>query len=321
MSGAVDVSICILTRNQPELLELCVSSCLESCQNGINGEVIIIDNGSNDDGPRRVAGLFPGVLVIRNEDNLGFAAANNKAIRLSRGRDVLILNDDVVLRQGSLGMMLDKLYSGPGIGAVGPKLLNPDGSLQRGFTNRRFPHFRGLVCGFLGLSALLDKSALLRDLLTHSKDPHVSATTDHLAGACLLVRREALDAVGLFHEGFYYFFEDTDLCYRLQQDGWRIIYLAEAEVIHYGSASFKKLLWSEKNVIYFNSLLYFFKEHANPAKYYLLKAGLTGVLLLQVPIVFLSGMNASASGRRDWNHSLRTALRGLRAVALGGPLI
>ena len=321
MPGTVDVSICILTRNQPELLEPCVSSCIESCRAGINGEIIIIDNASTDDGPRRVAGLFPGVQFIRNEDNLGFAAANNKAIRLSRGRAVLILNDDVVLRPGSLAMMLDKLYSEPGIGAVGPKLLNPDGSLQRGFTNRRFPHFRGLLCGSLRLNPLLEKNALLRDLLTHSKDPHVSAATDHLAGACLLLRREALDAVGLFHEGFYYFFEDTDLCYRLQQDGWRIIYLAEAEVIHYGSASFKKLLWSEKNVIYFNSLLYFFKEHASPAKYYLLKAGLTAVLLLQVPIVFLSGMNAGASGGRDRTRPLRTALRGLRAVALGGPLI
>ncbi len=320
--GPVDVSICILTRNQPELLVECVASCVrEASRSGLNAELIIIDNASTDGGPRRVAGLFSGVQFIRNEDNLGFAAANNKAIRASRGRAVLILNDDVVLRQGSLGMMLDKLYSEPGIGAVGPKLLNPDGSLQRGFTNRRFPHFRGLVCGFLGLNPLLEKNALLRDLLTHSKDPHVSAATDHLAGACLLLRREALDAVGLFHEGFYYFFEDTDLCYRLQQDGWRIIYLAEAEVIHYGSASFKKLLWSEKNVIYFNSLLYFFKEHSSPATYYLLKVVLTGVLLLQVPIVFLSGMKAGASDGRDRNRSLRTALRGLRAVALGGPLL
>lgn len=321
MTG-LEVSICILTRNQPELLRECVASCVaETSRNSLDAEVIIIDNASSDGGPQRVAGLFPGVRVIRNEENLGFAAANNKAIRVSQGRAVLVLNDDVVLKKGSLSLMLRKLDSEPRIGAVGPKLLNPDGTLQRGFTNRRFPHFRGLVCGFLGLNPLLEKNALLRDLLTHSKDPHVSADTDHLAGACLLLRRDALDAVGLFHEGFYYFFEDTDLCYRLQQDGWRIIYLAEAEVIHYGSASFKKLLWFEKNVIYFNSLLYFFKEHANPVRYYLLKGVLTGVLLLQVPIVFLSGMNAGASEGRDRNRSLRTALRGLRAVALGGPLI
>jgi N-acetylglucosaminyl-diphospho-decaprenol L-rhamnosyltransferase len=320
--GAVDVSICILTRNQPELLERCVASCVqETAANGLRAEIIIIDNASIDGGPRRVAGLFPGVRIIRNEYNLGFAAANNKAIRSSQGRSLLILNDDAVLLPGSLGMMAGKLYSEPRIGAVGPKLLNPDGSLQRGFTNRRFPHLRGLACGFLGLSPLLEKNALARDLLTHSKDPQVSAETDHLAGACLLVRREAFDDVGLFHEGFYYFFEDTDLCYRLQQGGWKIVYLAEAHVVHYGSASFRKLVWSEKNIIYLRSLLYFFKEHSGRFKYTLLRTGLTVVLLLHVPIAWLAGLRASGPNRGTRSRSVKLSLEGLRSIALGGPIV
>lgn len=318
MTAPPDVSICILTRNQPELLRQCVASCVaEAARDGFRAELIIIDNASTDGGPQRVASLFPNVQVIRSEKNLGFAVANNQAIRVSRGRAVLVLNDDAVLREGSLAMMLHKLDSDPRIAAVGPKLLNPDGSLQRGFTNRRFPHLRGLLCGFLGLNPPLEKHALTRDLLTHSKDPNRSGETDHLAGACLLLRCKALDAVGLFHQGFYFFFEDTDLCYRLQEAGWKIFYVSEAQVTHYGSASFKRILRFERDAIYFKSLLCFFRRHSNSLRYYLLKTGVTLALLLEAPLALLFGFRARGSSWAERRQSARVSLGSLRSIVLG----
>jgi N-acetylglucosaminyl-diphospho-decaprenol L-rhamnosyltransferase len=318
VTRSIDVSICILTRNQPELLQMCVASCVaEASRNALDAELIIIDNASTDGAPQRVAGVSPNVRVIRSEENLGFAIANNKAIRASRGRAVLVLNDDAVLQEGSLVLMLRRLDSDPKIAAVGPKLLNPDGTLQRGFTNRRFPHLRGLLCGFLGLNPLFERHAFTRDLFTHSKDPNRSGETDHLAGACLLLRCKALDTVGLFHQGFYFFFEDTDLCYRLQEAGWKIFYLSEAPVTHYGSASFKRMLRFERDAIYFKSLLCFFKRHSNPLRYYLLKAGVTAVLLLEVPLALFLGFRAGGSGWAERRRAIQVSLQSLRSIVLG----
>jgi len=100
---------------------------------------------------------------------------------------------------------------------VGPKLLNWDRSLQRSFTNRRFPRFRSLLCGFFGLNTFLEGNRFTREFLTYGLDPERSGETDHISGACMLVRRTALDAVRLSDEGFYRWFEDTDLCYLIKR--------------------------------------------------------------------------------------------------------
>jgi GT2 family glycosyltransferase len=281
---------------------------------GVSGEIIVIDNASPDGYPQKVANLFPGVRVIRNEENLGFSAANNKAIRLSCGRFLLILNDDALLQGGSLGIMLQALDSDPKIGAVGPQFLNPDGSLQRGFTNRRFPHVRGMLCHTLILEELLEKSELTRDVLTLVRDPDHSGEADHLAGACLLVRREALDAVGLFDQEFQFWFEDVDLCLRLKKAGWRVVYLAEARVTHYGSASSRSRSQAERDAMYFQSARYFGKKHFSPARYRLLRLSVAGALLLRTCFGTLRRCwrdDSTAQERRDW---MRARIRVARSL-------
>ncbi len=310
-----DLSICILTRNQPELLRLCVASCISEIERaGITGEVIIIDNASADGSPQRVAHLFPTVRIIRNEENLGFAAANNKAIRVSRGGFVLLLNDDAVLQQGSLELMLQKLESNPKIGALGPKLLNPDGSAQSRYTNRRFPQLRDVLFLVLHLEEIFEKKAFTRDLFTPFRDSELSGETDHIAGACLMARREALDAVGLFDEGFYYWFEDTDLCYRLKKAGWRIAYLAEARVTHYGSASLNKLPQLDRSAMFLRSQMYFFKRHSSPPRYFLLRLTLASVLCLRLPLFILFRICRSGWNRREWSDSMRAFLSAVRLL-------
>jgi GT2 family glycosyltransferase len=357
----MDLSICILTRNQEALLRQGVACCLPEIERaGLSAEIIIIDNASTDGSVQRViaqarsattencrfsigdcrltaeedsvsvqsvphGGSNPQsaignpqsaitVRVLRNEENLGFSAANNRAIRASYGRFVLILNDDAFLQEGSLKLLMEKIESSPRIGVVGPKLLNLDGSLQRSFTNRRFPRFHSLIFGFLGLNPLLEGNRLTRAWFTHGQDPEQSAETDHIAGACLLARREALVAVRLFDEGFQFLFEDTDLCYRLKQAGWSIFYVAEARVIHRGSASLRRLDWFERRIIFMKSLLRFFKKHASPRKYFLVRVVAMGALFVQMPFAVLFSLAARRPADQERGGSLRTSLRRVRSV-------
>ena len=281
----MDISICILTHSQPELLPRCVASCVEELgRAAVDGEIIIIDNASTDGSPQELARTFPQVRIIRHEQNLGFSTANNLAIRGSAGKYTLILNDDAILQPDSLRLMLHKIDSDLTIAAVGPKLLNPDGSLQRGFTNRRLPRLRSLLCGLLGLNPLFERWGWSRDLLTHSRDPYRSGETEHLAGACLLVRRDMLEAVGFFDEEFYYLFEDADLCCRLRKLGGKIVYLAEATVVHYGSASLKQLMGRERAGLYFQSLVAYYKKHHSRPAYLFVRTAVTLISALYAPL-------------------------------------
>jgi N-acetylglucosaminyl-diphospho-decaprenol L-rhamnosyltransferase len=284
----VDLSICILTHHQPELLPQCVQCALAEIERArVEGEVIIIDNASTDGSPQRTAARFPKVRTIRNEANLGFSAANNKAIRASEGRYVLILNDDALLQRDSLRLMIEKLDSDLQVGAVGPKLLNPDGSLQKNFTNRRFPHpLHCLTMVFL-LERRLEANAWTSRIFGLNRDLECTGEAEHLAGACLLVRREALDAVGLFDEGFNYWFEDVDLCFRLKKAGWKIVYVAEAHVTHYQSASIGKIPEPRKATMFFKSQMYYLKKHWSAPKYFSIRLASALVLLFDIPLVIL----------------------------------
>lgn len=298
----MDLSICILTHHQPELLPRCVEHSLAEIERaGLWGEVIIIDNASFDGSPQEAAARFRGVRVLRNEENLGFSAANNKAIRISTGRHVLILNDDAILEKDSLRLMIERLESDPRIAAVGPKLLNPDGSLQRGFTNRSFPHLRGVLAQILLLEEYLERRSWTRKL-TMSRDQDLGGDTEHLAGACLLVRRAALDSVGAFDEAFHYWFEDTDLCHRLKEAGWRLVYVPQAHVTHYGSASLGRLALSDRNAIYYDSLKRYFRRYTTPWRYRLLTLAVASAILTRAIAAVLYNLcrgTSTPAGRRE----------------------
>ncbi|HTS05706.1 MAG TPA: glycosyltransferase family 2 protein [Candidatus Eisenbacteria bacterium] len=315
----MDLSICIVTYNQPTLLPNCVEACLSEiglC--GVTAEVIVIDNASRDSYPARLSGHSPLVRVIRNEENLSFSAANNRAIRSSQGRYVLILNDDAVLQKGSLAAMVRELDRMPDAGAIGPKLIHPDRSLQSRFTNRRFPHIRGIVISIFGLEGRLVTSARWRDLLTLSRDPECSGETDYVAGACLLIRRTALLEVGLFDEDFSYWFEDTDFCYRLKKRGWKVFYQAETSVIHYGSASLNKIDESHRTMMFLRSLMIFYAKDEGPIKSLLLRFFLGAALLCNAFRISLRCLYSVGSEKgSDSFGRLLTCLRLLRLVYCG----
>ena len=313
----MDVSICILSHNQPTLLPQCVEAGLaEIAGSGIVADIIIVDNASKDAYPAKLAARSRLIRVVRTDENLGFGSANNTAIRLSNGQYVLILNDDAILNEGSLGLMLRALDSRPEVGALGPMLLNPDGSLQVGFTHKRFPRIRGTLCDFFPWGQRLYKRAWARAFFTEWNDAERTGETDYVAGACLLARRTALNSVNLFDEGFYYNFEDADLCYRLKRAGWDIFYLAEARVTHYGSSSFKQLRGSQTYAIYLRSLLRFFRKHSNPGKTVLLRMTLSSLFFLRLSHSLLLRVLRGKSSQDELSDSIRAYLAGMSLLLL-----
>lgn len=313
----MDLSICILTNRQPELLPICVEACLSEIKRAqIEAEIIIVDNASADRYAERLKSLSQAVRVIRNEQNLGFSAGNNVAIRSSRGRYVLILNDDAILQEGSLEILLREVRSHPEVGAVGPKLLNSDGSLQFGFTNKRFPRIRGMLCEFLPFNKALYQHAWTRKLFTEWNDGEQTGPTDYIAGACLLSPRAALNAVGLFDENFYFWFDDTDLCYRLKKAGYQVIYIAEVRAIHYGSASLRRLTRSQTYAIFLRSLNYYFKKHHSPLRRLAVQLSLALAYLVRIPAVFLLRLMSGHSASQQIDDSMKASLVALRVLLL-----
>lgn len=311
----MDLSICILTWNQPDLLPRCVASCLAEIEReGIVAEIILIDNASCDGSPQKVANLFPLVRLVRNEENLGFSQANNIGIRMSRGRYALILNDDTEFRPGALGILLRVIDADPRIGGVGPKFLNPDGSLQRANAPKSFPRLPGIVSELLRLDSILEKFPLTRDLLTNRRDEKRGGDAEQIDGACFLARREALDAVGLFDEGFYFLFEDTDLCYRLKKAGWRLWYSPEAQITHYGAASFKMVLRSQRTAMYFEGLIRYFRKHSSPGRFLLFKLTLAVTLCLKMLLAVLLSLSPLSEVRRKWEGTVPAYSKVLRSL-------
>lgn len=315
MFQAMDLSICVLTWNQPDLLPRCVASCVAEIERErIAAEIILIDNASCDGSPQRVADLNPLVRLVRTQTNLGFSEANNIAIRRSEGKYTLILNDDTEFRPGALGLLLRVLDADPRIAAVGPKFLNPDGSWQRGNAPKRFPRLAGMVSELLNLDFIFEKLPLTRDLLTNRRDAERPGEAEQIDGACFLARREALEAVGLFDEEFYFLFEDTDLCYRLKKAGWRLWYSPEAQILHHGGASFKKVLRSERAAMYFEGLIRFFRKHSSPSRFLLFRLTLAVTLCLRIPLAVLFSLSPLGRVRRKWKGTVPIYSKILRSL-------
>jgi GT2 family glycosyltransferase len=194
-------------------------------------EVIVVDNASGDGSAEAVLEEFPQVRLLRQQRNIGYGAANNLALEASQGRFVLLLNPDVVLDPGCVGRLADFLLVRPDAGAVGPRLLRENGSLDLA-ARRGFPTPSSSFYRLLGLSRLFPRSARFnRYNMGHLPEAEVQEI-DSGTGACLMVRRAALDQVGYFDPDFFMYGEDLDLCFRLKQGGWKVFYLPGAQAIH-----------------------------------------------------------------------------------------
>jgi len=224
-----DLSVCIVNWNTRTDLEQALTSVLDT-EPSLALEVVVLDNASRDGSAEMVRSRFPGVALLRSSENLGFARGYNRAAGEAAGRHLLMLNPDTVVYAGALDKMVAFLDSHPKAGAVGPRLLNRDGTLQ--FSCRRFPRpmaaiFRNTVLGRLAPGNRFTRGYLMADW-----DHNAVREVDWVSGAAICIRRDTWHEVGGFDEGFFMYAEDMDWCLRAYQAGWRIYYLPEAVIVH-----------------------------------------------------------------------------------------
>jgi N-acetylglucosaminyl-diphospho-decaprenol L-rhamnosyltransferase len=232
----MDLSVVIVSYNTRELLRGCLTSVISTLSSSrLYCEVLVVDNASTDGSVTMVQDTFPQVSLLINRENRGFAAANNQAIGKSRGRHVLLLNPDTLVREGALEGMVEFLDEHGQVGVVGPKLIYPDGSFQHSaFT---FPTLPMILLDFFPLNHRLINSRLngrYPRALYEAREPF---SIDHPLGAGLMVRRKTIEEIGLLDERFFIYCEEIDWCLRIKRAGWKIYCLPQAEIVHYVAQS------------------------------------------------------------------------------------
>jgi hypothetical protein len=244
---------------------------------GLEVEVFVVDNGSMDGSGEAVKEGFSKINLIQNEKNLGFAKANNQALSLSKGKYLLLLNPDTQVKEGAVEKLFSFMEGHAEVGMTGVQLLNSDGSKQNSIAN--FPSLA---------TELLNKS-LLR-LLFPEKFPgkernyYKPVEVDSVIGACMMVRRDAVDQVGLLDEDYFLFLEETDWCYRMKRAGWKIYHVPQAEVYHFQGKS-AEAVKKEARVEFYRSRYHFFKKNRGHLQWFLLLIGLMvrlGVQLVSI---------------------------------------
>ncbi len=261
----MDLSIIIVNWNTKDLLLQCLESIYQTTKR-IEMEVFVVDNGSTDGSIAAAKERFLEVKFIQNEINLGFARANNQALSLSKGRYLLLLNPDTMVKKGAIGKLISFMDAHAEAGGAGAQLLNSDGSKQNSIAN--FPSLA---------TELLNKSLLRR--LFPSKYPGKGQDypepidVDSVIGACMVIRRDAIEQVGLLDEDYFLFLEETDWCYRMKRAGWKIYHLPEAEVCHFQGKGVE-IEKRRARIEYFRSRYHFFKKNRGSLQWSILVVGL-----------------------------------------------
>jgi GT2 family glycosyltransferase len=254
----LDLSILILNYNTRELTLTCLQSVFSS-STSYTYEIILIDNASSDATILAVKEHFPQVTCIANTENVGFSKANNQGMKIAKGRYVLLLNSDTIVKPDTLDTMLRFMDENPSVGASGCKIVLPDGSLDKA-CKRGFPTPSASFYYAFGFSKLFPNIPRFNQYQLGYLDPDQEYPIDSLVGAFMLVRREAIDQVGMLDEEFFMYGEDIDWCYRIKQAGWVNYYYPRTQIVHYKGASSRKKPYK---IIYefHRAMILFHKKH------------------------------------------------------------
>lgn len=299
----MDLTIIIVNYNVKYFLEQALHSLRKSTRE-ISTQFIVIDNASDDGSVEFLRENFPWVDVIANRENLGFSKANNQGLIRAEGGYILVVNPDTVVGEDTIKILLDFMDVHPDVGAIGPKLIDRGGKFELN-SRRGFPTPFAAFCKISGLAQIFPRSRLFARYNLTYLDPDTSSEVDALTGAFILIRREVYQQVGGFDEDFFMYGEDLDWCYRIKNAGWKIYYLPDARVIHYGGESVLRSRVDTRRAFY-QAMYLFIRKHFSgglPLKIALLKAG-----------VFFS---ASLSWLKGLIYKLRAPLIDLFIINLG----
>ncbi|MFO7947040.1 MAG: glycosyltransferase family 2 protein [Armatimonadota bacterium] len=288
-----ETSVCIVNWNTREFLR----DCLQSLRDNVEGpapEIIVVDNASTDGSAQMVRAQFSDVTLIALEENIGYAAGNNRAIEEAGGHRILLLNPDIVVQEGSVEALHDFLDEHPEAGAVAPRLLQPDGSVQ--LTCRSFPDPDVILYEALGLSRLFPHSRTFGKYRMSWWDYDDTRPVDQPMASALLIRSDVFDEIGLFDERFPIFFNDVDFCRRMWDAGWEIWFTPEAQMRHEGGASTRQV--RRKMIIESHkSLLRYYHKHYQGEICPLCYAA--AVSLIHVGLWVRLGLQAVSSGPNE----------------------
>ncbi|MBA7511225.1 hypothetical protein ES705_03216 [subsurface metagenome] len=287
---AIDISIVIVNYNVKAFLEQCLMA-IERARHNLKIEIFVVDNSSVDGSQAMVKKGFPYVHLIENKENIGFSKANNQALRLAKGKYVLILNPDTLIQEDTLTTLKDFLDKHSKTGAVGCKLINPDGSFQAG-SRRGFPTPWVAFTRISGLSKIFPRIRLFGQYNMTYLSPDTESEVDVLTGSLMLIRKRVLDNIGHFDEDYFMYGEDIDLCYRIKKQGWKIHYTPITTAIHYKGESTKKGEFSYISNFY-SAMLIFIHKHFQNHYSFLLRTILAIGIYIRAYIAYLGHLSKS----------------------------
>lgn len=266
-SELYDLSVIVVSYNTRDVLRRCFQH-LKECAEGLSLEIIVVDNGSRDSSVEMLERDYPEVRLICSDVNLGFAAANNRALRLARGRYIVLLNSDAFLKKGAVRRAIEHMDSDPKAGLGGARLIGEEGSWQP--SARSFPSPLNDLLILSGLANRFPNSRFFGRADRTWADPMEASEVDWVPGAFLIVRPEVLAQSGIFDEAFFLYYEEVDLCRRIKALGYKVMYWPDVVVVHLGGESSKTIrgavlsdfgsqvtLWNLRS-----KFLYYRKHHA-----------------------------------------------------------
>jgi GT2 family glycosyltransferase len=296
----VDLAIVIVSHNVRELLRQCLNS-VDAARGDLDLSVWVVDNGSFDGTPALVASAFPWVRLIQ-AGNVGFSRGNNLALRqiaaasASLPRYVLLLNPDTRVSRSALADLTRFLDEHPDVGSVGPRLIRPDGSLDRA-CRRSFPTPAVSFYHFSGLATLFPNSRRFGRYNLTFLDPKGTYEVDSVVGACMLVRGEILREVGLLDEDFFMYGEDLDWAMRIKRAGWKVFYSGAITVIHHKRASSSQRS-SQSLIAFYAAMLIFFQKHYAAKTAWPVRWVVVGAIYARAAIALLSNLARSLERTR-----------------------
>ena len=285
-NSSMEVSIIIVNYNSTQLLKNCVDSLIENTKN-LKYEIIVIDNNSIVGNVEDVLKCYDGVVLIKNNINKGFGRANNQGAKIAKGKYLLFLNNDTIFYENTIKKIFDFAESAKKDSIISCRLLNGDKSLQKSIYD--FPSLFNVFSSNFFLYLLFPKSKLFNKYHLINKTINSSNEVDVVTGAFLFIRWETFKQLNGFDETFFFYMEDTDICYRHKMNNGNVIYFPETSIVHLKGRSAKGESWF-KNKYQSISTIQYFQKHFKGVKYFLMILFHFVGLLLRVPIFLISGI-------------------------------